>query len=104
MKEPFILNNIDIDNSNIPKNKSTNTDSFKNSNFISKLFFCWACKLLRQAKKSSLKNDNLGKLEGRNKSENFMKDLFYFWDVRGYKKKNCCRLLSTTMRANLCNY
>jgi hypothetical protein len=76
-------------------NKTISGDFFINASSISKLFFYWGYKLLNFSKFAPLKNETLGKLEGLNKSENYMKQVF----ETTQKDKNH-GLLYTTLIAN----
>jgi hypothetical protein len=99
MKEPLIIDTTDLHNQNEKQNKPS--DIFTRANCFSKLFLYWPWKLLRQARISPLKNENMGKLEGKNKSENFMKKIFQSWDT-AYKQRKNKGLLSMTFKSNIC--
>jgi hypothetical protein len=107
MEEPFILNNRNQEirkKEEILKNYGFTGDIYLRANFISKIFFYWGFRLIRLANKISLKKEYLGHLEGKQKSEVYMNDLYNIWDNKGYKDIKKYKLLKTTLRANICKY
>ena len=71
MEEPLIPNNIikkDEPNQKV-KNLIIKNDAYLKSNFLSKIFFFWAYRIIRLANLIPLKNEYLGKLEGKHTSE-----------------------------------
>jgi hypothetical protein len=113
MEEPLIKNEQQENNGGVDQQKKELSaeelkkkygyegDVFYRANCISQMFFYWAFRLIRFANFTSLKKEYLGDAEGPNKSENFMKRLYYFWNDMGYKNKGGYKLLKTTVRANI---
>jgi hypothetical protein len=105
MEEPFIKLTKDTNLLELNKAKAKQfgmqCDIYHSANIISKLFFYWAFKVIRFANYTSLKTSYFGNIVGKNTLEHTMPDLHFYWNVRGYKNKKCCRLLSTSLRANI---
>jgi hypothetical protein len=89
---------------------SYKSDAYGKANFLSKLFFCWALKIIRVninikklANKISLKSEYLGRLEGENRTEEFLKRFKEVWDIKRYKEKKKCKLFQTLIRTSICS-
>lgn len=80
---------------------SKDKDPYYRSNCISKLFFYWAFRIIKLANMTALKEEHLGKLEGYNKSSNYISNIFNVWDKKGYKNLKKYGLFCTILRANL---
>lgn len=108
--EPLIIKE---ENSELKKHEhlSYSNDAFRNANCLSKLFFCWALRIIRVifiyiiklANKISLKSEFLGKLEGGNRTEDFLKRFKEVWENKRYKEKKKCKLFQTLFRTSLCS-
>ena len=88
-KDEFLLNN-----------QKLLYDPYLDSNFISRIFFLWAYKILKMSKNYKLKIEDLGKPTSRNNSTNFSRKINYIWNNLGYKNYNTLPLLRTIIRAN----
>jgi hypothetical protein len=77
-------------------------DPYLNANFFSKLIFYWSCRLISLAKKTSLKRNYLGKLEGHHKADSYMNLVYNIWKEKGYRFAKSLKLLKTTLQSNLC--
>ena len=78
-----------------------------NSNFINRLFFYWAYKTIKViiwfkklANITPLKSEHLGKLEGKNRSQEFLKEFLYFWEVKDYQKLEKLKIFKTAFPQN----
>lgn len=87
-----------------------NDDAYRNANFISKLLFYWALRIIRVnynlkklANKTPLKPEYLGKLQEENRTEEFLKELKEVWETKRYKEKKRCRLFQTLIRTSICS-
>jgi hypothetical protein len=49
-----------------------------------------------------LKSEHLGKLGGKNRSEVFLEEFLYFWEVKDYKNIKSLKLFKTAFRTNIC--
>ena len=88
-KDDFLLNNQKLSH-----------DPYLDSNFISRILFLWAYKILKMSKNYKLKIEDLGKPTSRNNSTNFSRKINYIWNNLGYKNYNTLPLLRTIIRAN----
>jgi hypothetical protein len=86
----------------VHRRRSVVQKDYKESNFLSRLFFFWAFRVLKLANKTQLKYRHLGDLDKSNKSENFSKKTRDLWYHGGYKDIKNYALLKTTIKANLC--
>lgn len=85
-----------------PSSNKAQVDIFRNSNFLSKLFFCWPIGIMNKARKEPLKLEDLGGVSGENDAKNYLQRLTYYWDEKGYKTKKKNGLMGMIFRANLC--
>jgi hypothetical protein len=112
--QPLIIKNNNISKQFSVRDTSYKGDAYNNSNFLSKLFFYWAYKIMKVNKhifylnlkisnNIPLKVDHLGGVEGSNRSRILLSNLNYYWEKKNYKNKKPNPLFSTVMRANCCN-
>ena len=80
---------------------STDKDTYINANFISKIFFYWAFRLVRLSNLIKLKPEYIGLPEKDNKSNVYLEDLKDIWDRKQYKKRKSKALCCTVIRNNL---
>jgi ATP-binding cassette, subfamily C (CFTR/MRP), member 1 len=85
----------------ISKLGSQEKDIYINTNIFSRIFFYWAFRIIRLANITPLKNEYLGKMEGYNKSKNYIQDLNDAWERKGYKNLKKHALLRASIRANI---
>ena len=71
------------------------------TNFISRLFFHWAYRIIKLASLTSIKNEYLGKLMGKYQSHNYLKDIVTVWEDKKYKYKKHIALILAGFRSNL---
>jgi len=83
---------------------SKDQDAYYRANCFSKLFFYWAFRIIKLANSITIREEHLGKLEGYNKSSNYIQSIFNVWDKKGYKKSKKCGLFCTILRANVCTW
>ena len=72
-----------------------------NTNFISRLFFHWAYRIIKLASLTSIKNEYLGKLMGQYQSHNYLKDIVTVWEDKKYKYKKRIALILAGFRSNI---
>jgi hypothetical protein len=107
MEEPLIIENKEIvDKYELKKKKAIEkygykNDPYVNANFLSKIFYYWAFRIIILANITPIKAEYLGRTEGPNASKNYSQKMFKIWHEWGYKAKKTHALLFTIMRSNL---
>ena len=91
------------DENSINKLGSQKEDIYLRANFLSRMFFYWAYKVIKLANLTHLKTEYLGILEGKNLSKIYSRDLEDVWEKKNYKNLSSNALLKASMRANLIN-
>lgn len=75
-------------------------DGYDRANWISKLFFYWAFRIIRLCNLTKIQVEHFGKPEGPNKSENYLKEIKYTWNEKRYKELKSRALFWAVLRTN----
>lgn len=115
LKQKLINENTSISLSNKDKDKDNdneiedeiqskwsfnNVDGYLRSSILSKTFFWWAFRLIKLANLIKLRIEHVGFPEGKNKSENYLKDFKYYWEEKKYKDRKSKALCCTVIKSN----
>ncbi|MCQ2818077.1 MAG: ATP-binding cassette domain-containing protein [archaeon] len=76
------------------------TDPYQTANCFSSLFFYWAYRIIKLANLTPLRNKYLGKLKGPHESRNYLQEIKYIWEEKGYKFKKSMPLIKAGFRSN----
>ena len=102
-KDEDIKNNEDKNNLYLipPKDFGFKNDVYESSNIFSKLFFYWGYKILKLTSKYKIETSHLGKLDKKNDSKFYFKDINYYWENKKYKKIENHGLIKAFLRSNV---